>query len=275
MSATPTPIPIAPPDTACVGCGYGVGLMPADGLCPECATPVATSLRGDLLRHANPDYVRTIARGLLLVIIGSAVTMSWWVITPVTMAALVPNKLLSFAEAFLLIQATDFLGAVLMLVGWWWVSTPNPAVQDPIRDVRSRRLLRGLLCLIAAITGIGFVGVAVPAFAAAGLSGISGNIYIDASTRIPPVLILAMALRLTLVLARTLRFFVGLTYLRTLALRIPDRELERAAKRQLWLFPLSMTVGWAAIVGPLVGVYLYFALLFRFLRAVTRAGRRR
>lgn len=266
------PILAAPPGTHCVGCGYIVGGAPLESLCPECTTPVAVSIRGDILKNADPDYVRSLARGVALVIAGSIVTISWWVVTPVLMAAVVQQGRLSLAAATACIQSVDFLGALLMLVGWWMASAPNPAVVDPTRDIAARRFLRWILSVIAVITAIGFLGVWVPAFANAGLFGISGNIQINANTQIPPLLIVSMALRLILVGARVLRFFVGLRYLQTLALRIPDSDLHRAARRQVWLFPLLMTVGWAVLVGPLVGVVLYLMMLVRLQRAIARAA---
>lgn len=264
----------APPGTHCVGCGYIVAGAPIDALCPECTTPVSVSMRGDILQNADPDYVRSLARGVALVIVGSIVTISWWVVTPVLMAVFVQQGLLSLGAATACIQSVDFLGAILMLAGWWLASAPNPAVVDPSRDVRTRRWLRWILSVIAVITAIGFLGVWVPAFANAGLFGISGNIQINRNTQIPPLLIVSMALRLTLVGARVLRFFVGLRYLQTLALRIPDAALHRAARRQVWLFPLLMTVGWAVVVGPLVGVVLYLSMLIRMQRAIARAAAR-
>jgi hypothetical protein len=264
----------APSGCVCVGCGYIVGTMPVASVCPECATPVAKSLQGDVLGNADPDYVRTISRGLTLVLLGTLTVASWWVATPIIMEGFVRSGLMSFQAGYVVVQSIDFLGAILLLSGWWLASSPNPAVQDPANDYRARRLLRGLLILIAAITALGFVGVFVPAFAKAGLGGISGNVTINSTAQFTPLLVSALALRVVLVLARVVRFFVALRYLRVIAERVPDRTLAASVRRQTWLFPLSMTVGWLVVVGPLIGVALYFIMLFRMRQAVARVSRR-
>ncbi len=51
----------APTVLSCVECGYDLRGLPAEGRCPECGTPVETSRRRPLLRHADPHYVRTLA----------------------------------------------------------------------------------------------------------------------------------------------------------------------------------------------------------------------
>jgi hypothetical protein len=271
--SSPTASDRAPPGTPCVGCGYVVGLLRVDEVCPECATKVSDSLRGDLLSVANPDYVRSLAHGTTLVIVGTVISVSWWVAAPLVVALLPTLGLLTQRGGFVILQSIDLLAALLMLAGWWKLTTPNPATQDPARDIRTRVILRSLLVLIAAITLIGYVGVTVPAFADAGMAGVSGNISINFSTQLPPLLIVALAMRFVHLLARAARFLIGLAYLRSLAYRIPDPLLAKGLGKQMWLFPLLGSVGWAILIGPLLGLFLYLRELWRMREALWRCAR--
>ena len=50
-------------DVACLRCGQTLRGLPLRGFCPECATPVAASVQGDLLRHTPPEWIGKIANG--------------------------------------------------------------------------------------------------------------------------------------------------------------------------------------------------------------------
>src|SRR5437763_8308272 len=69
-------------DIPCRQCSYNLRGLPAAALCPECATPVAHSLRSDLLCFAHADWLRTLARGSALFRAGTAVTAAYaaWVL---------------------------------------------------------------------------------------------------------------------------------------------------------------------------------------------------
>ncbi|MDZ4828650.1 MAG: hypothetical protein SGJ09_00450 [Phycisphaerae bacterium] len=261
--------------TVCLACGYSLAGLPTDGRCPECATPVARSLRGNMLEYANPDYVRSLQRGVELVMVGTVVAAMWWVATPIIMSVFVGQGRLTFDGGMKLVVGADFLGAVLLLAGYWFLTSPDPALRDSASDVRSRHWLRGLIIFIAVTTLVGLFAILTPGLKNSGLSTILGNVQLGPSTQWTALLIVGLFLRVVMVVAKLARYFVGLIYLRSLAERIPSVELRRATNRQLWLVPLLCTVGLLAFaLGPLVALILVLRLLWRF-RSALRGVRAR
>ena len=60
-------------DTPCRKCGYNLRGLSTDGRCPECGTPVGYSFHGDLLRFCDPNWVETLYKGAKSFIIGVVV----------------------------------------------------------------------------------------------------------------------------------------------------------------------------------------------------------
>lgn len=56
-------------DTSCIVCGYGLRGLARTGVCPECGSDVARSLRGDRLRYADQHWLACIHLGMNVV---------WW-----------------------------------------------------------------------------------------------------------------------------------------------------------------------------------------------------
>ncbi len=269
------PAPPVPPGATCLACGYAIAGLSRTGRCPECGAAIERSLRGNMLEYADPSYVRRIRGGLDLVLLGSLLGGSWWVATPVLLAAFVEQQRMTFQTANTAILGLDFLTALVLLAGWWRATEPDPAMRDPATDVSARRRLRGLLLFIAAATLLGFGVALTPGLNTSNLSTIVGSVHIGPRTGWTPTLVIGLALRLLLIGARLARFFLGLLYLRAIALRIPSPALHRNATRQLWLVPLLSTVGLAFCgLGPLIAFILYLALVWRFRSALAAIGRR-
>jgi hypothetical protein len=47
----------------CIDCGYNLGGLRGDGVCPECGTALAKSVRGDRLDVANESWLAQVTRG--------------------------------------------------------------------------------------------------------------------------------------------------------------------------------------------------------------------
>jgi hypothetical protein len=58
-------------DVACRTCGYNLKSLAADADCPECGTAVELSLCGDFLAFANPDWLKVVRWGVMIVFIGA------------------------------------------------------------------------------------------------------------------------------------------------------------------------------------------------------------
>lgn len=262
----------APAGTPCVGCGYIVGGMAVDAICPECTTSVRASVRGDVLTHANADYLATLVRGMTFVIVGTSLSLAWWAFAPIFLAVLPAARMITQEHGFLLLTAVDFLAAIVLLLGWWQVTAVNPAVQDVSRDSTLRRVLRWILVVIAFIAASGFMGAVVPAFAQAGMAGVSGSVTINSSSQLTPLLLAALALRVLHLVARMARYVLGLQYLSSLLLRVPDPVVAKSVRRQTWLLPVWLTLGWAVVIGPLIGPVWYIVDLVRARSSLSRVA---
>jgi hypothetical protein len=53
-------------DVPCRTCSYNLRTQPISGVCPECATPVRASIRGDWLVFSEPRYIERLAWGASL-----------------------------------------------------------------------------------------------------------------------------------------------------------------------------------------------------------------
>lgn len=187
-------------DAVCRGCGYNLrGLLP-DGSCPECGIAVMDSRFGDQLLHCSPKWVDQVASG------------ARWVLVALLIGVL----------SVVLMQEWVLLGAfVVLLVGLWRFTAPEPG-RWHITGERQRRLaLRGLTILAVPV---GAVVVAME------------NLGADAS--------LAIAVWGLLELIRMLALFV---YAACLAKRVPDRGLA---------FQLRSVV-WSPIVLVMAGLFLF------------------
>src|SRR6185437_13943991 len=57
-------------DVACRKCAYNLRGLATMARCPECGAPVSISVRGELLRFSEPDWLKLIRRGAYMILIG-------------------------------------------------------------------------------------------------------------------------------------------------------------------------------------------------------------
>ncbi len=132
LSKAPGPEGAISDDTACRKCAYNLRGLPTDGACPECSAPVELSLRGDLLRFADPEWVERLARGLTFLNAGLIVSIG--VDAPgIVLSAFLPTT----------IHAMISLGGRLFwLYGAWLATTPDPAGVHENGEAVARRTAR-------------------------------------------------------------------------------------------------------------------------------------
>lgn len=128
-------------DLACKHCGYNLRTRGVNDVCPECATAVSRSLRGNDLAWADPDWLRALHRGVSLkvlmfvvaIFVGGGVGV-WTAAgrTPVPFGSpgfAVSQTLLAFVFAFLQLAAA------------WLLTRPDPASPHDAKNLRTVILL--------------------------------------------------------------------------------------------------------------------------------------
>lgn len=198
----------------CMRCGYNLYLQPEVGRCPECGTAVARSLKGDSLRFCDPQWIRTVWRGLnclgLLCIGYGALWLYVWLYATFFEGY---GHSSDFFDLFLpaLIFST---AAALGLLGWWLSTTPEPGMTKYESLLCARRLARLLL-------GV-FVAIFVAIFASAGWLNIT----------LPEVIFVS-----AMIIAAALDIMFILIYACSLAKRVPHKWLVRMTTTFLLLIP--------------------------------------
>lgn len=241
-------------DRPCLRCGYNLRGLMDTGTCPECGSPVRESLRGNLLRYAAPEYVGLLERGARLV---------WWSIAVVLLMiifGIVAGVIAAGAGGPVgpawggttigsLFPLVMLASSALGLLGWWLLSTRDPADQ---RDsaANSRQVLRATLVISATCALLNFALGATtggPGFTPPRGAGPGGPTPINAA---------AMAASLAALLSNLawlVQFYASMLYLRTLAPRIPDDRISRRAKAMMWAAPVLVVIGILMFVVALAG----------------------
>src|SRR5688572_8897843 len=102
-------------DVPCRKCSYNLRGLRLDGRCPECGRAVGLSVQGDLLRFSDPTWLRTLQRGVKLII---------WGILVIVAGAIVGAVLAATMGANIPILLLPLIGNVLYLIGVWRLTEP-------------------------------------------------------------------------------------------------------------------------------------------------------
>ena len=246
-SPFPSHIPpdLANQDVPCLNCGYNLRGLSPTSRCPECSALVQRSLQGNLLIYSSADYLNSLYRGLVCILVAviaslvitiASVVIGVYVVVNGGPGALGSNDLQMFMKIAMLPTSA------IMLWGWWLFSTPDPAIVGQERGQQPRTIIRVTVIMMAAAS--------------------VASLLLNAATWNQPNLRFAEALGGLLEAAASVaQFFASLLYVRWLAPRIPDRHVFDTARLYLWLLPLIYILGMCLIVGPLVATVMYFVFL--------------
>jgi hypothetical protein len=205
------PLPDVPPAASvlenipCRMCGYNLRTLARNGICPECAAPVADSLHVEFLRAANPQWLKKIRISLRIV--------SW---------SLIASYLMGKTWWIGRITFQDFRWAadICVFAGLLFASARNPAELEEGSNGSLRRGTRAL--------AFAWICDAV-------LNGFQLHNAIHLQIQ---------AENLTMTLEAILQTFsiaLLLVYLRGLALRIPHEEIAGGLKRSAWAYvPINL-----------------------------------
>ena len=214
-------------DLKCTRCGYNLRGLTLDKLCPECATPIARSVHGNLLRYADPDWLDKLRLGTKLML---------WSILIVLVLAVPAGLIMTAGLPQVVVSIVFMLAGILGLWAMFLITTPEPAIAFNEDPLTLRRIVRG--CAV-----VSFLGVAAQEAA-------------QAAGMVAAVLVAESLLGMIGLVAHIGLFIC----LRRLARRIPDEKLPRQTTIVIWgyagasgLLLLGNIVTVPPIVGSVVG----------------------
>ncbi len=216
-------------DVGCVRCGYNLRGLNQNSLCPECASPIAESLKAQWIGNADRKWLTRIVIGAML--------LSGAFLSRTLAAGLIA---LGAGPGFLLAWVTIFsIVAVLQPIGVWMITRIERG--DSLIEPRLSAWMMRIFAILAAL-GYGVWSIAVVA------------LLLHGSGRQPPALSILRALKLASYLwwiAVPLNFLL-LRYFANLAARIPSPVLARQAWSVAWVMPGSEAMLYLALWVPVL-----------------------
>lgn len=241
----------------CRGCGYSLAGLIVSQNCPECALPVASSMRGDNLADAGPAYLASLREGSMLMLIALPFSALLTIVgffkasVVLWLATGVVNN-----EMWLLMVINLPAGALIALAHWR-LTTPDVSLAATEPGWSARRVARvatvgRLACqfLLLVFTTLGMSATFTPNMTAASIT---------------LAIIAALPLLLGWVFA-VVRFIATIRYLAILADRLPDAAYAARARRCSWLLPVIAVAGLLLLVGPLVAAVWHWVLHYQMWR---------
>jgi len=255
LPAVPPPVPVRATGFTCVGCGYALDGLTADGVCPECGLAIRRSMAGEQLRHSGPAYVQSLARGAMLVLVSLIISAALvvfgviFVIIAAVLAAGAGATTLGPKSVQLIIMMAGFLNSLIGLWGWWLLSSPDPR-HGQAQQGSARRVLR--------VTIVMLVGTTL----------LSSIVQVFTTSATTPTMamgtgVLSLVTGVISLVAWVTMFIAAMLYLKGLAARIPDDVVATRAQTYTWLLPLIYVLGSCIVVGPIAAMIMYALLINR------------
>lgn len=254
-------------DRWCGRCGYSIVGLPIAGQCPECGLEIATSLRGLLLRDADPAYLAAVHRGLRLIMFG-VIALLVVLLGSGVLTFVLRGKGLAEAIHSTIVITGWLCTSGLLLWGGLCLTTRGDAAISPQGHVLKAAAVR---MTASALFGLSLFGAALSASVL--LNAISPSyspLYAVKALAWSNWMMVAMFLLLAVYMTSTLVFCRGL------ASRVPSRKLWKTANLYTWLLPVIAVFGCLAMfIGPLISMSLYLGYIVSIMGAVGRVRMRR
>lgn len=222
-------------DIPCRECTYDLRGLRFEGQCPECGTPLCESIHPGLLRYAAPGYVRALADGVRLVLVGLALasgavillTGGGMMLGPMVGSPVV-DALLRLAGGGLLILLPVCL--LVVFAGAWQVTNPDPdrARTENVDSARDT---------VRAFVGLALIGVALLLMA---ILMLFNTAPIDSPAVGVCVLLLVYGLSFFGLVATSAYYIV----LSDIAKRVPHKRATRDADILVFLHPIVLGATW-------------------------------
>jgi hypothetical protein len=141
-------------EVRCQVCGSSVSGLPDDAACPDCGAPVAISSR-ELLCNAPGPWVGTLARGAWITLVGAAI----YILAVGATSNLIFMQVFG-PRAFIFMDKAGVFARLIMIVGSWILTEPNPSGVGEERDGRAREFVR--IALVFALLDLFLGYIATP-----------------------------------------------------------------------------------------------------------------
>jgi len=202
-------------DVACTRCGYNLRGLTREGLCPECGTPILQSVRGDLLKFADPAWLDRLRFGT---------SLKLWNIGLMIVAGGAAGLLTSLGFPQILMQFVHLVGSALGLWASFAITAQEPRVALTEDPLTLRKIVR--VCAV-----LGFLG-----------SFLRLGAFPVTISPAPVLMISLTIVAILFVLAGVVAAFGELMYFCRFAIRIPDPALAKSTKTLMWLLPIAFVL---------------------------------
>ncbi len=209
----------------CRVCGYNLRAADPHGVCPECGTAVGWSVVGDLLHYSPPQWVRRVARGGNAIVGAVALVLTLFSLGIFYGVATDGHGGLDAPRWIEVVSGLAVpTAAILVIVGVWLLTTPEPGRSEQECGLHARILARYsmFVSFLALVVG-GFANAYAARYAPSGsVIAVIGFLTVLASLFIAIV-----------------GYFAFFTWLRRLARRMPDYSLARQTLIVMWGLVIS------------------------------------
>jgi hypothetical protein len=202
-----------------------------------------------MLRFAGSEYLRHLHLGVCLVLIANLLLIGVFVLSmagEVAASSLSPGSVQWLDAATVLL---NLLPTITGLVGYWYFTTPDPALEQGEQPRAARKVVRAMTIVQLAAAVLAVLGELVNASAISATAGSAAQVL----TNVAEFVGLA---------AWVTAFFALMLYCRWLAMRVPDAEMMARGKMFMWLLPILVFPGcFLACIGPLVAFILFIVFM--------------